>query len=133
MIFESYARNVCNFREKVLANDDEQLGFCRSARAHVSAEPLHPQRGSSRHRDSAHRSAPVGWRVRSLLPGRGHPMAATGRSYAAAGCPAAWLDQEMPGPYASSSGLLSSTGYLPQSNQSACVAVLQSMLGNESE
>lgn len=40
MTFNSYARNVCNFRKKVMVNDYKQLGFWSLMRTHLSNELL---------------------------------------------------------------------------------------------
>lgn len=108
MIFESYVRNVCNFRKKVMANDYKQLGFCSLMRAHLSAELLNLR---------VWELLPLRtWaQVISCGPAGDEPLA---KLWSPHGCdqalmPRAWLiaarlDQEMPGPDASSSGLLSS-------------------------
>lgn len=59
MTFNSYARNVCNFRKKVMVNDYKQLGFWSLMRTHLPSELLNMTVRKLHRWEHKHRSAPV--------------------------------------------------------------------------
>lgn len=122
MIFELYARNVCNFRKKVTADDYKQLGFCSLMRAHLSAELLGLVVGAP-----AISCGPAGDEpLAKLLSLRGCDQALVRQSVT--NCSAAGSGDACPQRFPLRALILCVTGHLSHLNQSACTAVLQSML-----